>query len=95
MLTKTLARLAFFSSKAVAAPFATVAARRPALRLSELREPAAEDNAAMVIAMLSRHEAASGPQIAEATGWAPHTVLGFLADLARKGIKVEVLERVR
>ena len=28
-------------------------------------------------------------------GWAPHTVRGFLASLARKGIQVEVLERVR
>ena len=28
-------------------------------------------------------------------GWAPHTVRGFLAGLAKKGIPVEVLERVR
>ena len=28
-------------------------------------------------------------------GWAPHTVRGFLAGLAKKGIVVEVLERVR
>jgi hypothetical protein len=39
-------------------------------------------------------EGASGPQIAEATGWAPHTVRGFLAGLAKKGITIEVLERV-
>ena len=45
--------------------------------------------------MLSRLEGASGPQIAEATGWAPHTVRGFLAGLAKKSIKVDVLERVR
>ena len=45
--------------------------------------------------MLRRREGASGPQIAEATGWAPHTVRGFLAGLARKGIKVDVLDRVR
>jgi hypothetical protein len=45
--------------------------------------------------MLRRDEGASGPQIAEATGWAPHSVRGFLAGLARKGLKVEVLERVR
>jgi hypothetical protein len=37
----------------------------------------------------------AGPQIAEATGWAPHTIRGFLAGLAKKGIVVEVLERVR
>jgi hypothetical protein len=34
-------------------------------------------------------------QIAEALGWAPHTVRGFLAGLAKKGIKVDVLGRVR
>ena len=40
-------------------------------------------------------EGASGPQIAEAMGWAPHTVRGFLAGLAKKGMAVEVVERVR
>jgi hypothetical protein len=45
--------------------------------------------------MLARDEGASGPQIADAMGWAPHTVRGFLAGLARKGLKVEVLDRVR
>jgi hypothetical protein len=50
---------------------------------------------ARVLAMLTREEGASGPQIAEAMGWAPHTVRGFLASVAKKGIKVDVLERVR
>jgi hypothetical protein len=45
--------------------------------------------------MLRRPEGASGPQIAEATGWAAHTVRGFLASLAKKGMAVEVVERVR
>ena len=54
-----------------------------------------ETKQARVLAMLRRREGASGPQIAEATGWAPHTVRGFLAGLARKGIKVDVLDRVR
>ena len=45
--------------------------------------------------MLRRHEGASGPQIAEAMGWTPHTVRGFLAGLAKRGIKVEVLVRIR
>jgi hypothetical protein len=45
--------------------------------------------------MLRRVDGASGPQIAEAMGWAPHTVRGFLAGLAKKGIALEVLERVR
>jgi predicted ArsR family transcriptional regulator len=45
--------------------------------------------------MLTRDEGASGPQIAEAMGWAPHTVRGFLASLAKKGVQVDALERVR
>ncbi len=45
--------------------------------------------------MLRRNDGASGPQIAEAMGWAPHTVRGFLAGLAKKQIAVSVLERVR
>jgi hypothetical protein len=45
--------------------------------------------------MLARDEGASGPQIAEAMGWAPHTVRGFPAGVAKKGITIEVLERVR
>jgi hypothetical protein len=45
--------------------------------------------------MLRRAEGATVTQIAEATGWASHTVRGFLANLKRKGITVEVLERAR
>jgi len=45
--------------------------------------------------MLRRAEGASGPQIAEATGWASHTVRGFLAGLKKKGFTIETLERVR
>jgi hypothetical protein len=41
-----------------------------------------------------REEDASGPQI-RAIGRVPHTVRGFLAGLAKKGIKIDVLERVR
>ncbi len=33
--------------------------------------------------------------IAEATGWAAHTVRGFFAGLKKRGIEVAVLERVR
>jgi len=33
--------------------------------------------------------------VIDATGWQSHTVRGFLAGLKRKGIEVEVLERVR
>lgn len=49
-----------------------------------------------VLAMLRRPEGATVAQIAEATGWAPHTVRGFFAGLKkRQGIAVAVLERVR
>jgi hypothetical protein len=57
--------------------------------------PPRDTKQARVLAMLRRPEGASGPQIAEATGWAPHTVRGFLASLAKKGMVVEVVEHVR
>ena len=44
---------------------------------------------------LRRDEGATVAQIVAATAWAQHTVRGFLANLKRKGITVEVLERVR
>src|SRR4051794_31153463 len=50
---------------------------------------------ATVLALLRRPEGANGPQMIEATGWAPHTVRGFLAGLSKKGITVTVLDRVR
>jgi hypothetical protein len=40
---------------------------------------------ARVLAMLARVKGASGPQIAEAMGWAPHTVRGFLARRRQEG----------
>ena len=58
-------------------------------------EARAGTKAAAVLALLRRPEGASGPQLIEATGWAPHTVRGFLAGLGRKGVAVTVLERVR
>ena len=63
--------------------------------LSAQRSPQANTKRAQVLALLRRPEGASGPQIAEATGWAPHTVRDFLASLQRQGSKFEVLERVR
>jgi hypothetical protein len=55
----------------------------------------ANSKRAQVLALLRRPEGASGPQIAEATGWAAHTVRGFLAGLQRQGRTFEVLQRVR
>ena len=48
----------------------------------------------LVLALLNRPEGASGSGIAEATGWAAHTVRGFLAGLKKSGCSVEVLRRV-
>jgi hypothetical protein len=49
----------------------------------------------LILGILRGEEGAIGPKIVEAMGWAPHTVRGFLAGLVKKGIAVEVLERVR
>jgi biotin operon repressor len=59
------------------------------------RTPRDGTKRAAVLALLRRPEGASGPQLAEATGWAPHTVRGFLAGLRKRGVEVTVLERVR
>ena len=59
------------------------------------RKPREGTKKVTVMTMLRRTEGASGPQIAEATGWASHTVRGFLAGLKKKGFSVETLERVR
>jgi hypothetical protein len=79
----------------IAALRATLAASPSAHKPIDRASPRPDTKQAQVLTMLARDEGASGPQIAEAMGWAPHTVRGFLAGLAKKGIKVDVLERVR
>ena len=59
------------------------------------RAPRAGTKQQAVLALLRRAEGATIAQIVEATQWQSHTVRGFLAGLKRKGITVEVLERVR
>jgi hypothetical protein len=59
------------------------------------RAPRAGTKQQAVLALLRRPEGATIAQIVEATQWQSHTVRGFLAGLKRKGITVEVLERVR
>ena len=59
------------------------------------RKPREGTKQEQVLAMLRRPEGATVAQIAEATGWAPHTVRGFFAGLKKKGHAVEVMERVR
>jgi hypothetical protein len=59
------------------------------------RKPREGTKQEAVLTMLRREEGATVAQIAEATGWASHTVRGFLAGLKKKGIQVTNLERVR
>jgi hypothetical protein len=59
------------------------------------RKPREGTKQEAVLEMLRRPEGATIAQVAEATGWATHTVRGFLAGLKKKGHTVEVLERVR
>jgi hypothetical protein len=59
------------------------------------RKPREGTKQETVLALLRRDEGATIVQIIDATGWQSHTVRGFLAGLKRKGITVEVLERIR
>ena len=60
------------------------------------RKPREGTKQEVVLAMLRRPEGATVAQIAEATGWAQHTVRGFFAGMKkRQGITVEIAERIR
>jgi hypothetical protein len=59
------------------------------------RKPRTGTKQEAVLALLRRAEGATVAQIAEATGWATHTVRGFLAGLKKKGFKVEALDKVQ
>jgi len=61
----------------------------------ELRKPREGTKKELVLAMLRRAEGATVAQIADATGWAQHTVRGFFAGLKKKGYVVEVRDRIR
>ncbi|MBR0648756.1 DUF3489 domain-containing protein [Roseomonas terrae] len=74
------------------APAAAPHSRRDA---AVLRQPRTGTKQQAILALLRRDEGATIAQIIEATGWQQHTVRGFLAGLKRRGITVEVLERVR
>jgi hypothetical protein len=60
------------------------AALKPAATSRPIGQPREGTKQVRVLAMLRRPEGASGLQIAAAVGWAPHTVRGFLAGLAKK-----------
>ena len=74
---------------------ALLAERAPRATTGAPRTPRAGTKQEAVLALLRRDEGAGGPQIAEATGWAAHTVRGFLAGLKKKGFTIETLDRVR
>jgi hypothetical protein len=59
------------------------------------RKPREGTKQEQVLAMLRRPEGATVAQIADATGWAQHTVRGFFAGLKKKGHAVEVSARIR
>jgi hypothetical protein len=63
--------------------------RRPAREVGAERTPREGTKQQTVVAMLQRQEGASNPEIQDATGWAAHTVRGFLAGLKKKGMHVE------
>jgi hypothetical protein len=59
------------------------------------RQPRSGTKQEAVLALLRRDDGTTIAEIIDATSWQPHTVRGFLAGLKRRGITVEVLERVR
>ncbi len=73
------------------AALASKALRKPGVP----RKPREGTKQEAVLAMLRRPEGATVAQVAEAMGWATHTVRGFFAGLKTKGHTVEVLERIR
>jgi hypothetical protein len=69
--------------------------RTMALRATGPRQPRQGTKQEVVLTLLRRPEGATIAQVAEATGWANHTVRGFFAGLKKRSIAVTVLERVR
>jgi hypothetical protein len=67
----------------------------PARIPGAVRSPRTGTKQEAVLTLLGRAEGTTIGEMIEATGWQPHTVRGFLAGLKRRGITVEVLERVR
>ncbi|MBI0539752.1 DUF3489 domain-containing protein [Roseomonas sp. KE2513] len=70
-------------------------ASRPARDPAAPHRPREGTKQQAVLTLLRRSEGATIAQVMEATGWAQHTVRGFLAGLKKKGHSVDVLERVR
>jgi hypothetical protein len=81
--------------EAMAALEASLPRQRTSRAPGGVQRPRQGTKQAAVLSLLRREEGATIAQVMEATGWAPHTVRGFLAGLKRKGLPVDVLERVR
>ena len=73
----------------------TLNARRSPAAPGTPRQPRPDTKRANVLALLRRPEGATVAQVADATGWATHTVRGFFVGLKKAGTPVDVLERVR
>jgi len=81
---------------AVASLCAALMSQRPTGTVSGgPRQPRPDTKRALVLGLLRRPEGTTVTQVADATGWARHTVHGFFAGLKTAGTSVEVLERVR
>jgi hypothetical protein len=59
------------------------------------RQPRQGTKQEAVLTLLRRPKGATVAQVAEATGWANHTVRGFFASLKKRGITVTALDRIR
>lgn len=68
---------------------------RPARAQGPAKAPRAGTKQDAVLALLRREAGASGPEIQQATGWAAHTVRGFLAGLKKKGHTVTSLGQTK
>ena len=79
----------------MAASQAALAGRTTWAAPNTARTPRQGTKQEAVLALLRREGGATIAQITDATAWQSHTVRGFLAGLKKKGLPVEVLERVR
>ena len=70
-------------------------AGKPVRATGTPRAPRAGTKHEAILALLRRPEGATIAQIMETTSWQSHTARGFLAGLKKKGVQVDVLERVR
>ena len=66
------------------------AAEKSATPSSPVRQPRAGTKQELLIAMLTRPEGATVPEVVAATGWQPHTVRGAFAGALKKKLGLEI-----